>query len=227
MGTTWKRVVLSLGGGVLLADKEGRMFKGYAEAIKSINNELELFVIVTGGGEYARNYISMARNCGLNEKKQDMMGIAITRVNALLLSFMLEWNEKVPESYEDAVRIARKTSRLVCGGMKPGQSTDKVAADLAAMLDADIVLNATRIEGLYDRHPSQPGARLLSEATYSQMREILVGEEQCPGKYARFDLKAIDLLESKGIPLVIFDGRKVENFVRVMHNQPVGTIVKP
>ena len=222
----WKRIVVSISGGLLLMEKDGSMFRKYAEALSTIRNRVDVLVAVAGGGDYARDYITMAKNCGLDEKKQDVMGIAITRVNALLLSMLLDLGGAVPESYEEVVKKARRNGLAVCGGMKPGQSTDKVAADIAAMLDADVVLNATKVDGLYTRNPAEEGAELLKKATYEEMRRILSREEQSPGRYALFDLSAIDVLEEHNIPLIIFNGRDVNNLLRAVEGQPVGTIVK-
>ncbi len=222
----WGRVVVSISGGLLLMEKDGSMFKKYAEALSTLKNKVEVLVAVAGGGSYARDYIEMARNCGLDEEKQDIMGIAVTRVNALLLSMLLNLSSRVPESCEEVVEAAKQTGFVVCGGMKPGQSTDKVAADIATMLDADVVLNATKVDGLYTKNPEEEGAELLREATYDEMRKILSKEEQSPGKYALFDLSAIDLLEKHNIPLIIFNGKDVNNLLRVVDNHPVGTIIK-
>ncbi len=220
-----KRVVLSISGGLLLSKKDGSAFMEWHRAVRTAAKNLEMMCVVTGGGNVAREYINMAKNLKLDIEKQDMIGIAVTRVNALLLSMKLGWNEIIPTSYEEALNQLRQKRFIVCGGMIPGQSTDKVAADLASMIRADAVLNATKVDGVYDREPSLPDARLIKKLSYDELRNILRGEEQLPGKYTLFDLAGIDVLKEAGVPLIIFNGKDASDLLRIIDGEDIGSLV--
>ena len=220
-----KRVVLSISGGLLLNERDGSAFKEWSRVLLRVSRNLDMMCVVAGGGSVARDYIAMAEALGLGRDEQDMMGIAVTRVNALLLSLTLGWNRKIPESYEEAGEYLNKNRFLVCGGMVPRQSTDKVAADMATIMNADLVLNATKVDGVYNKNPSLPDAELLRKLSYDELKSILKDEEQLPGKYALFDLAGIDVLKKSRIPLVIFNGANPENLEKILEGEDIGTLV--
>ncbi len=219
------RVVLSISGALLLQRHDGSGFGEWTRAISNVSRKLDMMCVVTGGGSIAREYIGMAANLNLGREEQDMIGIAVTRVNALLLALSLNWNREVPTTYKDVVSYLKKKKFVVCGGMVPRQSTDKVAADIASMINADIVLNATKVDGVYDKHPGMKDARLIKKLSYDELKSILSGEEQMPGKYALFDLAGIDVLKKNKIPLRIFNGNDVKNLERVIEGKDVGSLV--
>ena len=220
-----KRVVLSISGSLLLQKDEKHGFTIWAETISHISKRLEMLCVVAGGGSVARDYIRMAKEIGLGREEQDMVGIAITRANALMLSLALGWNREIASSYEEIVDYLRKNGFAVCGGMVPRQSTDKVAADIAEMVEADVVLNATKVDGVYDMPPNRKGARLLDTVGYDELKRILSKEEQTPGRYALFDLAGIDVLKRNNIPLIIFNGSDAKNLVRILEGERIGTLV--
>ncbi len=221
MKLNYEKIVLSLSGSFF---SDADLIKEYAKTIKKIKKHARLFCVVTGGGKAARDYISLAKSLGLGRKKQDEIGIALTRVNALLLGMLLGF-EKIPASYKEAVKILKQNGFAICGGMVPGQSTDKVAADIASMTRAQILINLTKVEGVYDKNPKMKGAKLLKRLTYEELRKILSRERQSPGEYALFDLKAISVVKKARIPVIIASGLDPKNLLRILKGEALGTIV--
>ncbi len=217
----YKRIVISLSGSFV----NSKALKKFSKIFSFISKKCEILCVVVGGGEAARKYISLAKELGLSEKEQDLIGIAVTRVNALLLSLLLRQNNKIPETYEEVVNLLKKNKFIVCAGIKPGQSTDKVAADIASLVKADILINITKVEGVYDRDPSEPGAKMLKRISYDELKKILARTPQKPGKYALFDLKAIDVVKEKRIPVRIISGKDPKNILNVLKDTELGTLV--
>lgn len=221
MKLAYKKPVISLSGS-FFSDVE--LLKKYIEIIEKIRKKVEFLCIVTGGGEVARKYISLAKELGLDREKQDEMGIAVTRVNALLFGMFFNFI-KIPASYEEAKECIEKFKFCICGGMLPGQSTDKVSADIAKMVKADVLINLTKVEGVYDRDPKEKDAKLFEKLSYKELRKILNKASQEPGNYPLFDLKAIDVVESCSLPVIIANGKKPENLIKILSGEKIGTII--
>ena len=124
-------IVLSLGGSVILSED---INDGFLRKISSLLTKLSHYYkifIVAGGGNVARRYIKLGRELGLDEKKLDEIGIAITRVNAKLLATIIDRADKrIPNTTDEAKRI--NESIVIMGGTTPGHSTDMVATEIAA-----------------------------------------------------------------------------------------------
>src|SRR5213079_923110 len=118
----------------------------------------------TGGGRVARYYIETGRSVGIRERSLDEFGIAVTRLNARLLSAALggRANREPATSYAAASKLAKRYPIVVMGGTRPGHTTDRVAASLARFVGAHRIVNATSVDGVYSADPKKdPGARLV------------------------------------------------------------------
>ncbi|MDM7912708.1 MAG: UMP kinase, partial [Methanotrichaceae archaeon] len=115
-------LVYSLGGSIL-AGRDVKSLKEYADALKQISQEHKIFVVV-GGGRIAREYIEKARALGATELFCDQIGIGCTKLNAMLLVAALGDTapEEIPASYSEAAESNYKI--VVMGGLSPGQTTD-------------------------------------------------------------------------------------------------------
>ena len=147
-------IVLSIGGSILTPQgKEVEYINSLAALLKRLSKENKLYIVV-GGGPLARNYITIARDLGLNEISLDDIGIAATRLNArLLIAALGEFAYPVPaETFQEAFVQAKKFSIVVMGGTHPGHTTDAVAMMLGEFVGADrglgFLINVGR--GQYD-----------------------------------------------------------------------------
>jgi uridylate kinase len=109
------------------------------------------------------------------------------------------------------------------GGLTPGQSTNAVAALAAETVQADMLLNATNVDGIYDRDPKEPGAKKLESVTVDELSEILSGTGTRAGEYKLFDPVAIRVVGRSRIPTAIFNGNDPENLLRLVKGEKVGS----
>lgn len=208
--------MLSVGGSVLATgDGDAVYIDKLSQLLRTLEREFPL-VVTTGGGRTAREYIRLGRALGLTEVELDEIGIEVTRLHARILAARIGPPAPAhpPTSIAAAVHEAHRGSLVVLGGTEPGHTTDGVAALLAARLRASRLVNATRVDGVYDADPRKvPGARLLPRLTWSKFRHMVqqaTGVQEAGQEYV-FDRLGADLLARAGIPLRIVNGRDLDN----------------
>ncbi|HMA05833.1 MAG TPA: UMP kinase [Methanomicrobiales archaeon] len=221
-----KRIVISLGGSVLVPSLEKNHIREYATLLRKLGKDHRIFIVVGGGGE-ARRYIGVARRLGIDEATADELGIQVTRMNALLLAGALgdAAYPNIAESYRDAARFGENGKIVVMGGVIPGQTTDAVAALLAEKVRADLIINWTSVDGIYSADPKKhPGAKKHSLLTPGELQAIIRGDRLEAGSNTVFDTLAAKIVGRSGIPLVVLDGRKPKD-PRKAIGEKKGTLV--
>ena len=219
-----KRVVLKLTGS--LFDRGAEEVKAVAQAIIDALKEVEIPAVVTGGGEAARRYIDFARNLGADQSTLDELGTDAARINAKLLIVALSRSSYPypPHTLEEAVKASSTGKVVVAGGFQPGQSTNAVAALLAERLSATLLVNATDVEGVYNRDPKRHSdAKLLREVTVAELRRILEGEIYA-GTYELMDPLALKIIERSKIPTRIIRC-SVEAIGDALRGRDIGTLI--
>lgn len=223
------KVSISLGGSLLTKSMEAQSYRRYADAARRIWEAGHELVVVCGGGRPARQYIAIAKELGGPRDLQDNLGILATHVNALLLIAALG-DAADPRIHRRAseVRAHLGDRILVGGGHRPGSSTDYRAALFAEAMDADLIINATDVPGVYDKNPkTHPDAKKLDTITFRELETIIrANVKQAPGEYGLFDLKAVRLAARLGIPLVFVDGTDPEEIIRAVTGNHHGTTVR-
>jgi len=215
------KVVISLGGSLLSLEDVGYI-KKIAHLIKKISDGHKLYVVV-GGGRIARDYIRVARNFCQDEKYLDTIGIAVTRLNALLLnSFFMK---KIPETIEGA---ARMNPPLIMGGTTPGHSTDAVAAMLAKEIGADRLVIATDVDGIYDKDPKKYGdAKKFDRIHISKLREMAGENWSRAGENAVIDPIACKIIEENRMETVVVNGKNLKELENAIYGKKFkGTVVE-
>jgi uridylate kinase len=201
-------VTVSIGGSVLGADDPDQL-RGYAEAVEQIHDGGDDVSVVVGGGPVARDYIDSARACGANEMELDGIGIAATRLNARALISALELDAVTAplETYEAAAERLRSGLVPVMGGVQPGQTTDAVSVALAEYTDADRLVFATSVPGVYDADPNEdPDAERYDRLSAGDLVDLIVNQRIDAGSSVPIDLLAAKLIERAGIEAVVVDG---------------------
>ena len=219
-----KRVVLKLTGS--LFDRGAGEVKAVAQTIVDALKEVEVPVVVTGGGEAARRYIEYAKNLGADQSTLDEFGIDVARINAKLFIIALGQSAYPypPPTLEEAVKASSTGKVVVVGGFQPGQSTNAVAALLAERLSATLFVNATDVEGVYDKDPKRySDAKLLREVSVAELRRILEGEVY-PGTYELMDPLALKLIERSKIPTRIIRC-STEAIRDTLRGRDIGTLI--
>lgn len=219
-------VVISIGGSVIAPKLNFERFKEYAGAIREIAKRHTVFVVV-GGGAAAREYIQVARKLGANESVCDLIGIDVTQLNARLLISALggDAHPEPPSDYKEAKNVASSGKIIVMGGVIPGQTTDAVAAILAEHVQADLLVNATCVDGVYTADPkSDPEAKKLDKVTPEQLVEIVMKTEMKAGARSVLDPLAAKIIERSNIPTVVLNGIDSKNIVDVvLRKKHIGT----
>lgn len=204
------RVVISVGGSVLIPNLEENRLKAWAEALINLKNAgIQVFAVVGGGGE-ARRYINVCRDIALDEATSDEIGIRITRINAMLLIGALKdyAYPRVAESYIEAKEFALSGKIVVMGGVTPGQTTDAVSAVLAEETNASMMINMTAVDGIYSADPKKDkSAKKYDVLTPQCLIDLIMKEKMNAGSNMVIDLVAAKITERSGIPLVVIDGR--------------------
>ncbi|MEA3378486.1 MAG: UMP kinase [Nanoarchaeota archaeon] len=202
-----KRVIISLGGSIIVPDDvDYKFLKKFKETIGHFKNCK--IVVCTGGGNTARDYISILREKGLSVKNQDLIGIAVTRLNAKLLSLFLgNANKEIPTTLKDVGRLLKKYDLVVCGGLGPGQTSDGTTAMIAKYLDADVMINITNVDGLFDKNPIKyKDAKFIPEISHQDFFKIVSKISRKPGQHFVLDSLAAKICKDSGIKIVILRG---------------------
>ncbi len=223
------KAVISLGGSVLVGKGfDADRIKAYAEVIERLVEEHKIFVVI-GGGRVAREYINTARKLGANETFCDYIGIEVTRINAMLLASALKNAPKnIPKDFKEAHELSMNHAVVVMGGTFPGHTTDATAALLAEFVGADILLNATSVNGVYSADPRKdPNAVRFERLTARELVDIVAAGETKAGSSNVIDLLAAKIIERSGIKTVIFLGEP-ENIERAFRGdiKDIGTVVE-
>ncbi|RLI59754.1 MAG: UMP kinase [Candidatus Asgardarchaeum californiense] len=226
------KIVIKIGGSLIQPGEEIdlELVSKYAEIIRRLKREGHQLVIVVGGGVIARKYIEAMRKLEAPESICDLLGIKITRLNAYILISAVgdDVYPKVPESLEEAISVFSMGKIVVMGGLQPGQSTNAVAALLAESIRADILVNATTVDGVYTAPPETPGAKKLAQVTTEQLMEIMRSSTEFKaGEYRLFDPLAILIVRRAKLLVKIVDGRNPQNVLKAIKGEKVGTTIIP
>jgi uridylate kinase len=220
-------LVVSIGGSVLTSNLDPGRIRKYASSIKALAKEHTTYIVV-GGGRIARDYITAARNLGANEVECDIIGIDMTRINAkLLISALGNSAYPVPPTnYQDARNAALSGRVVVMGGLIPGQTTDAVSAVLAEYVGADLLINATSVDGVYTADPNiDSKAEKKYSMTPSQLVDIVMKINMSAGSNSPLDPLAAKIIQRCGIKTIVIDGREPENINEAAAGRHNGTLI--
>ena len=223
------KAVVSIGGSVLAPDLAADRVAGYAAVLERLAADHELGVVV-GGGEVAREYIEAGRALGANEIELDQLGIAVTRLNARLLIAALSdcAAPTPPQSYETGREALQRGDVPVMGGTVAGQTTDAVAAAFAEYVDADRLLLATSVAGVYDADPATDAdATKFDRLTAADLLDVVGDIEMSAGSKAPVDLLAAKLIERSGLHTIVLDGTDPERIADAIAGDHDGTEIRP
>ncbi|MBC7100146.1 UMP kinase [Methanothermobacter tenebrarum] len=222
------KIVITIGGSIIMENFNPKIFKEYARILTSLQDDNKIFIVI-GGGQPARDYIRLARELGANEAQCDNIGIEVTRLNAKMLITAL--GEKaypmVPHNFNEALEYSATGKIIVMGGTEPAHSTDAVGAILAELVDADILINLTSVDGFYDKDPHKyPDARFYKEITATKMLNLFKDKDWKAGTYEFLDLTAIHIIRRSNIKSIITNGKDPMNLIRALKGE-VGTKIIP
>jgi uridylate kinase len=231
----YSRILLKLSGEAL-GGKGGRSIdpeavNNMAEQIREVRDLGVQVVIVLGGGNIFRGLAGSEK--GIERATGDYMGMLATIINSLALQDALEklgvatrvqsaiTMAQVAEAFirRRAVRHLEKGRVVIFGGGtgNPYFSTDTAAALRANEIGVEVILKATKVDGIYDSDPEKnPKARRFSQITYLEalQKQLKV-----------MDSTAFSLCMDNKMPIIVFDLFKPHNLKRVVLGEKVGTLV--
>jgi uridylate kinase len=231
----YQRILLKLSGEILAGTGghgiDESVMAVLADEIRDVHALGVQVGIVTGGGNIFRGLAASTR--GMDRVGADMMGMLATVINGLALQHALEKRDvhtrvlsaiemnRVCEPYirRRAVRHLEKGRIvvMVAGTGNPYFTTDTAAALRAIEVGADVILKATRVDGIYSGDPlKDPGATFFQRISYKDILDR--GLEV-------MDLTAITLAKENRLPIVVFNIGQRGNLVRVVEGETVGTSV--
>ncbi len=222
------KIVITIGGSILIKDHDYKKFRDYARVLLDIGEDHEIFVVV-GGGTTARDYIGIARDLGVSEAMCDDVGIEVTRLNAKLLIAALGDSAypAVPHNFREAMQFASSNKIVVMGGTEPAHSTDAVGSILAEFIGADLLINATSVDGLYNKDPNKySDAEMFKEVKPSKMMDLMSTKDIKAGTYEFFDMTAVQIIRRSGIKTVILNGEDANNIKNGITGK-IGTTIIP
>lgn len=217
-------VVVSIGGSVLRTGTgDTEYLQQLADLLRRLGAERPL-VATVGGGKSAREYIQLGRALGLTEVELDEVGIEVTRLHARLLAARVGPPAPAhpPATIAAVVEQLRHGSPVILGGTEPGHTTDGVAALVAARIRAARVVNATDVDGVYDRDPrTNRDARRIERMSWEEFRAMVHAQTSGEaGQNFLFDRLGTDTLARAGIPLLIVPGRDLANLEDAISGRP-------
>jgi len=231
----YKRVLLKLSGEALLGDCDygisPQMLERLAGEIGDLSQRQVQVAVVIGGGNIFRGE-GLAKS-GMDRVTADHMGMLATVMNGLALQDALERSGafcrvmsavKINQVCEDyirrrAIRHLEKGRVVVFAGGtgNPFFTTDSAASLRASEINADIMLKATKVDGVYDADPvTHPQARRISRLTYDEVLNRKLGV---------MDATAIVMCRDNDIPLRVFNLLNPGDMVRIVMGEDIGTVV--
>ena len=222
------RIVIRVGGSVVGSPPDAKLIMQYADILKDLKLHGHEIVVVVGGGVFARDFINLAQEMELNEWDQDEVAIAVSRIFAQLLDKRLgdAGCGTVATSIGDVTRCLRQWKIVVMGGLKPGMTTDAVAAIIAERIKADLLIKATDQDGIYDKDPKKhPDAKKLDKLEFDTLLKLFELDKHKAGIHQVLDPEAVRILQKSRTKTVVVNGFKPENLLRVVRGEKIGTLI--
>ena len=230
-----RRALIKLSGEALMGDRPYGIDPGVARRIAAetarAHAEGIQVAVVVGGGNIFRGL--SAASSGMDRSTADYMGMLATVMNGLALQDALE-QAGAPTRVMSAIAmneicepyIRRRAIRhmekgrvviLVAGTGNPYFTTDTAATLRAVEIGAQVILKATRVDGVYDADPEQePSARRYAQIGYT---EVLANRLQA------LDATAVSLAMDNRMPIVVFDMTVEGNILRALQGESIGTLI--
>ncbi len=223
------RLVLRIGGSVVASPFNPTLLRDYADLLMKLRQEGYMVAAVVGGGSLARELIRIAKEMGLNEPEQDEVAISVSRLVAQLLLMKLGevGARRVPLSIEEAADFVKDGKAVIMGGLKPGMTTDAVAAMLAERISADLLVKATDQEGIYTRDPKKyRDARKLDVLSFNDLARFFEKEKHEAGIHQILDPEALRILKKRKTRTIVLNGFSPDNVFLAVKGEKVGTLIE-
>jgi uridylate kinase len=231
----YDRVLLKLSGEALMVERQygfdPEVARNIAAQVAEARSAVPEIAIVVGGGNIFRGLSAAAT--GMDRSTADYMGMLATVMNGLAIQDALEQAGcptrvlsaiAMPEICEPYIR--RRAVRhlekgravvLVAGTGNPYFTTDTAATLRAVEIGAEVILKATRVDGVYDADPEKdPSASRYTRISYTDL---------ISNRLEALDATAVSLAMDNEMPIVVFDMTRAGNIARAVRGEPIGTLI--
>src|SRR6202171_1681734 len=234
-GAVYRRILLKISGEALMGEQnygiDVNVARTVAEELKAVRDLGVEVAVVVGGGNIFRGVSKSAGN--MDRSSADYIGMLATVMNGVVLQDALEKIDvytrvlsaiDIPQLAESFIRRRAirhlEKSRIVifaAGTGNPYFTTDSAAALRALEIKAEVILKATKVDGVYSADPMKdPAATRFDCITYQEVLEK---------QLKVMDASAISLCMDNNLPIVVFNMRKPGNIARVVTSDGIGTLV--
>tara|TARA_B100000767_G_C19776633_1_gene542953 strand:- start:2615 stop:3343 length:729 start_codon:yes stop_codon:yes gene_type:complete len=228
--------IVALGGSLLRpeeAEQRSQWFGQLRQLAVHLEGNGRKLGIVVGGGQPAREGITLARASFSDSYRLDTVGIAATRLNATILQQSLldigcNVCPIIPTSTDEASRLLQEHNIVIMGGTTPGHTTDAVAVALARDSGAPHCVIATNVTHVHDSDPrTNPEAKPFEDMTLAELAKITGTEPLGPGESAAVDPVAVKWAMDSNMKLAVLDGRDLNLLEDAFEGRPfVGTLIR-
>ncbi len=217
-----KVIVLSLGGSLIVPNEVNiKYLKKFKEVIEKHKRKYK-FIIVCGGGNVARKYITALASIGAPTKFQGFSGISATRMNARFISYFFGQDQErgMPHTIAELKKYVKKYDLVFCGGLeyRTKQTSDSTAAEIAQNMKAEFV-NLTNVDGLYDKNPSKfKNAKFIPEISWSAFDKMANKLKFHPGQHFVLDQTASGMIKKSKTTTYII-GEDIKQLEALLNNK--------
>jgi uridylate kinase len=222
------RIVLRIGGSVVASPVNAELMSKYTDLLKTLKKQGHEVAVVVGGGSLAREFIAIAKKLGLDEQAQDEIAISVSRLFAqLFLEKLGEMSgRKVALTLDDAAKFLGEGKIVLMGGLKPGITTDAVAALVAERVKADLLVKGTDQDGVYNKDPRKHAdAVKLDHLSFDDLSSVFSENKHKAGMHQIIDPEAVKVLKRGHMKLVVVNGFKPENILAAVKGEKIGSVV--
>ncbi|KPV64130.1 MAG: Uridylate kinase [Candidatus Bathyarchaeota archaeon BA2] len=223
------KIVVRVGGSVIVSPPNSTLISRYADLLKDLKRQGHEVAAVVGGGALARDFIKIAGELGLDEAKRDWAAIHVSRLFAQL--FVMRLGEDgcgaVPVSLDEAFGCLKRGKIVVMGGLKPGMTTDAVAAMMGEKIEADLLVKASDVDGVFTKDPKKHlDAKKIDELGFDDLSWLFEENKHKAGIHQILDPEAVKILEKRRMRIVVVNGFKPENVLLAVKGEKVGTTIR-
>ncbi len=224
-----KLFIISVGGSLI---NPGQIDTEFLTAFKKLvlkqAQKGNRFILITGGGKLCRDFQTGLKAVAKPSSVDlDWLGIATTWLHADLVRLMFGKfvHPAIVKNPNKKVKFTEHI--LVAGGWMPGRSTDDDAVRLAKIYGAEMVINLSNIDYVYDKDPNKyKDAKKITKISWAEFKKI-VGNKWDPGENAPFDPTAATLASKLKLKVIIADGHNLKNLQNILDGEPfIGTTIQ-
>ena len=223
------RVVVRVGGSVVGSPLNAPLIGRYVDLLKELKLQGHEVVAVVGGGSLARDFISVAADLGLEETRRDWAAIHVSRLFAQLFVLGLgeAGCESVPVSLDEAEACLEDSKVVVLGGLRPGMTTDAVAAMIGEGVKADLLVKGSNVDGIYTKDPRKfSDAEKLDELRFDDLGRLFEANSHRAGIHQVIDPEAVKILQRCRLKTIVVNGYVAENVLAAVKGERVGTVIE-